>query len=210
MDREGSVLRRIGPIRDAPQSVASRPPQAISTSMNLAMVGDSQVFGPLRIVGEPDAWVGSWSEEGVEPLVYAEDVGDILGPLPDGFREPLSGGVIQLTSGDDGGAWAVARVRAVSDCAAQQIQDEVYQEAGSEPRSNPRNDPSPPVANRVNRTLIFRIDPDGQVTEAALAHDAPRGFVDPQSFFSLEETEEGLLQVRIRGFSRHCDDGSPQ
>lgn len=83
MDREGATIRRIGPIRIAPASVAARPPEAIRTSMSLAPVGDSLFPGLLRIAGEPDAWVGYWSEDGAEPLVYAGDVADILGTLPD-------------------------------------------------------------------------------------------------------------------------------
>lgn len=68
---------------------------------------------------------------------------------------------------------------------------------------------SPNVRNRVFDGLLVHLTSDGEVSDAIPLDEVPLGFVsNAAQLYTLDQTDTGLLQVRIWQFERTCERGS--
>ncbi len=206
MDREGNALWTLGPVRQS-SGGHTMPPQRSAQPLGLAAMGDSVLWGTTYRGSEPDTWVARWTVEGAEALVRTGDVAAILGERTSELRSPFDGYVLGLTPDGSGGAWGLARSPAVSEREEEEIRREYIESLGEDQRpTTPAVTHHPSVANRVYRTLLFHLSSDAEVTDAILLDGMARGFADREHFYTLRETDEGVLQVQIWEFSRRCAD----
>ncbi|TVP60111.1 MAG: hypothetical protein EA351_00945 [Gemmatimonadales bacterium] len=205
MDRDGNALWTLGPVRQSP-SAQSRPPQRSTHPFGLAAMGDSVFWGTAHRRVDPDAWVARWTAEGAETFVRAEEVADLLGHRTSELRSPFTGYVIGMIPDGSGGAWGLARSPAVTERQEEEIRREHVDSLEGEPRATSVVTYHPSVANRVHATVLFYLSSDAELTDAVLLEGMPRGFADRNRYYTLEETDEGVLQVKIWEFSRSCDE----
>lgn len=205
MDREGGVLYELGPISPIPEGERGIGPTRSMQPISLAAQSDSVFLGPDPTAS--DVWVSRWTAEGGEPFVYSESIRQALVDPSVGPGIPFDGQTMALISSHGTGIWGLGRLTALTDAEQDRLRRELAEELGLEDASGSYFRYHPAVSNQAHRTVLFHMLDDGTVTEAVLMEGMPRGFVDQDHYFTLRESEMGVLQIRVWRFERRCDEG---
>lgn len=206
MDREGNALWTLGPVRQG-SSTGAMPSQTLMQPLGLAAMADSVLWGNAHRADDPGAWVARWTVEGAEPLLHGEDIASMLGEQTEDLRSPFGGGLVGLAPDGAGGAWGLARSPVLSEEEEEIVRQKYIESLADEGGAPPGFIYEPGVANRAYSTVLFHLSSDADLTGATLLDGMARGFAGRGSYYTLEETAEGLLQVQVWEFSQSCSQG---
>lgn len=203
LNRSGELLFSVGPANELPAEEISPTSHNISMTFDLAAINDSTFYAPGS--WNVDAWVALWTVDGAQGVVSRETVLEATEGLDESLLSPRRGRAVGMQLDSEGGLWTIGSVRRLTDEQEEQLgEDLAASMEGDLTPTLPNVGFHPQIRNRVHRGVLARVKPDGTVTDLELLDEHPRGFADERHFFTLHETDAGLLRVHIWRFERRC------
>jgi hypothetical protein len=150
-------------------------------------------------------WVSRWTPATEETVVSGAQAWGVL-RLPEGPPTFDDGSAVDVKADPAGEVWVLASVRRRSPEQEMSLREALAESLGPDfmPGMPPVRE-APSLKNEVYDGALLHMASEDSLTSGVTFEEYPWGFVDSQHYFTLRETEAGLLQIRIWRFERVCE-----